>query len=96
MGTAKTQAIWCEDDLVRLYKRLRPKGHWFDPDTLRFFESHIHEVRNAGREVRFITSEKPLYGPRRYTVREMSKETGAIKNATEFCVLTHGKALGVL
>jgi len=77
-------------DLIKLYKRLQPDGHFFSKGTMDFFTSHILDVRDCGsRKVRFVTSEqyRPVgrpASPPGFTVREMDKATGEITNVTEF------------
>lgn len=61
--------------------------HWFDPDTLAFFNSRIHQRVYGGRF--FVTSERDDYpngawdGERRYTVRR-AEDDGTISTFGEF------------
>jgi hypothetical protein len=63
-------------------------GHWFDPDTMRFFGTRVHEqVYGDGF---FVTSERDGYGPhnawggaRRFTVRRAGAD-GHITTVGEF------------
>lgn len=58
------------------YRNRNPRGHWFDPDTMRFFRTRVSDRqywhRNSDRWV-FVTSEKPPHGERFHTVRIMDK-----------------------
>jgi hypothetical protein len=58
--------------------------HFFDPDTLRFFDSRIETVTN-GRK--FLTSEQfhgsTESGPRKWTIREL-QDDGSIETVSEF------------
>jgi len=64
--------------------------HWFDADTLRFFQSRVHSDLYGGRY--FVTSERDSGfgsigaawdGRRRYTVR-MANADGSIETVGEF------------
>ncbi len=77
------------------YRNRNPHGHWFDPDTLRFFKSRIGALRVIGKIWLFISSEKGPHGPRAYTVRRMD-EKGSIDNVGEFMEHTRGSAPGAL
>lgn len=57
--------------------------HWFDADTMRFFGTKIVSGLIMGRY--FITSEKPPYGPRMWTIREVKNAQGNIGTIGEFC-----------
>jgi hypothetical protein len=58
--------------------------HWFKPDTMRFFDSKIHDwdVKTGF----FISSEKgPIRGSvRKFTVRKADFETGNVSTLSEF------------
>lgn len=59
-------------------------GHyWFDPDSMRFFGTKILGGLVAGRY--FVTSEKPPYGPRKYSIRKVKNAQGHIDTVSEFC-----------
>ncbi|MHC4322695.1 MAG: DUF7447 family protein [Planctomycetota bacterium] len=63
-------------------------GHWFDPDTMRFFRSRIGKARKCKNGVWFfVSSEKPPHGKRKYSVRKMELD-GDINTVGEFCSLT--------
>ena len=51
--------------------RRQHKGHFFDPDTLRFFKSRVGDKVYGGSM--FITSERGPHGPRAYSVRRVTK-----------------------
>lgn len=66
------------------------KGHFFDPDTMKFFKSRVHGTTYEGPGgTHFVTSEQtPSWGGgagrRRYSVRRVDPETGSIRKAGEF------------
>lgn len=56
-------------DICSVEKANRARGsHWFDPDTMRFFNSRIESPLIAGRY--FVTSEQMPDTPRAFTLRE--------------------------
>lgn len=57
---------WRDMDEVRTANR-RAGNHFFDADTLSFFQSRVSDLLYAGRL--FVTSEKPRGGVREWTVR---------------------------
>ncbi|MFA7296301.1 MAG: hypothetical protein WC211_03820 [Dehalococcoidia bacterium] len=63
--------------------------HFFDADTLRFFRSHVSPEVYGGRF--FVTSEKPPYGDRAFTVR-MARDSGEVRTIGEFCARAKGAA----
>jgi len=78
--------------LVRAYYSLHPSGHWFDDDTLRFFDGRIEEAVITGRKNwLFVSSECPPYNNRRYAVRLMRTDSNStiagkhIENVSGFC-----------
>lgn len=68
------------DDVIAANRAIN--HHWFDRDTMRFFGTRIESRLIAGK--RFITSEKPPSGRRRYTIREAMPD-GTIDTVGEFC-----------
>ncbi len=62
--------------------------HFFDPDTLQFFRSRVHDTVYGAAT--FVTSERPPNGPRRYTVRE-ARPDGSIDTVGEF--MAYGTSL---
>ena len=63
--------------------------HWFDPDTLAFFDSEVEEAVYEGPSgVFFVSSEQFHNGaysrPRRWTVRQFDPESGHINTAGPF------------
>ncbi|MBE3120695.1 MAG: hypothetical protein IMZ53_08475 [Thermoplasmata archaeon] len=61
------------------------KGHhFFDRDTMRFFNSKIETKGDLIGNKYFITSEHFENSPRHYSVREFDKRTGSIKTISEF------------
>lgn len=75
--------IYDTRELAREAKRAG--SHWFDRDTLRWFDSRILEDIYDGRF--FISSERNKYGDdvRRYTVREF-KFSGYVREDGRECV----------
>lgn len=59
-------------------------GHWFDRGTMRFFASKVETPAND--EGYFVTSEKtgPDSDERRFTVRKIDLETGAVDTVGDF------------
>lgn len=69
---------------------IRAGQHFFDSDTMRFFDSRVHpEVFEGAGDVLFITSEQ-FHGsdgrsnPRKYTIRRFHPATGGVTSASEF------------
>lgn len=60
-----------ETDLVEAYYTLYPQGHYFDDDTMRFFDSRIGLHVRTERGYLFVTSEKGPSGVRMWSVRLM-------------------------
>ena len=62
--------------------------HFFDADTLRFFNSRISNeivVAASNERVLFVTSEKRDWNtPRLYTVRVMDWSNGSVDSVSEF------------
>ena len=78
------------------YKNRNPEGHFFDKETMRFFDSRIcyASVRIKDADWYFITSEKCDFvgdPDRMYTVRKM-KLDGNIETIGEFNTLTKYQA----
>lgn len=71
--------IWSIQDLQRHYEE-KAQGHWFKPDTLRFFKSRINEnLFYTADVILFISSEqRQTTEPRRYSIRQYSPFTGEI------------------
>lgn len=68
--------------------RTNGSGHWFDPDTMRFFQSRIGLARKCKNgKWYFVSSEKPPHGKRMYSVRKMGLD-GDINTVGEFCSLS--------
>lgn len=58
-------------ELIDLYKQRKPDGHFFDRDTMRFFNSRIGSVTYSHDRAYFVTSERGPDRVRRYTARVM-------------------------
>lgn len=62
-------------------------GYWFSPDTLRFFNSRVHEQVYHGKNlIYFVSSEVTGFNSseRRYTVRSYNPSTDTIDTVGEF------------
>jgi hypothetical protein len=61
-------------------------GHWFEPATMRFFNSKVESrVYEGPGGVYFVTSERrELDMPKRYTVRVFDPSTGDIDTVGDF------------
>lgn len=73
--------------------------YWFEPGTLRFFDSHVGQtVYQGAGGVYFVSSER-FHGsrgysaPRRYTVRQFDPETGAVDTVGPFNELMRSAAI---
>jgi len=76
------------DDIKEKYQELNPEGHWFDEDTMRFFDCKLPENGYIdGDDIYFITGERDTYMGRQprhlYTVRRMDSE-GDIDSVSKF------------
>jgi hypothetical protein len=70
---------------IRAHYGRGPGRHWFDPDTLRFFQTRIGETAySAGSVAFFVTSEQPPGGRRAYTVHRYDFDTRAISTVDTF------------
>jgi hypothetical protein len=78
--------IRVDADYVKMaYRNLNGSdGHWFDRDTMRFFNTRIGESWRIGNVFLFVTSEQPPHGDRAYSVRRMGKD-GDVQTLGEFC-----------
>jgi len=77
---------------IEYKNRTNGSGHWFDPDTMRFFKSRIGETRRMPDGTwYFVSSEKPPHGPRMFSVRKMELD-GDINTIGEFCSMTSYQA----
>jgi len=57
-------------NVERVYRARNPEGHWFDKSTMRFFRCRIgREAALPDGRWLFVSSEHPITGDRRYTVR---------------------------
>ena len=75
-----------KDELITEYNRLKPKGHWFDKDALKFFNGRVaNSAYLLDATYYFISSEKYFEDARRfYTIRSMSSHTADINNIGGF------------
>lgn len=60
--------------------------HWFDQDSLKYFRCSLPTFgfRAADGSIYFVSSEKPPFSRRKYTVRCL-RGKGRIENVGEFC-----------
>lgn len=72
-------------------KRTNGQGHFFDADTIGFFNSRIGRAKEKNGIWYFVTSEKPPHEKRQYTVRKMLLD-GSIENIGGFCSMSSYKA----
>ena len=69
-------------------------SHWFDRNTMSFFGTRIESaVYGTSDPVFFVTSEKPPWGPRKYSVREFCASEKKIRTIGEFCSMEKDEAL---
>lgn len=70
-------------EIRRAYERDNPNGHWFSPDTMRFFRTVLpqHGWEAAG-SYWFVTSEVNPSGKKAFSVRRMSR--GNVQTVGEF------------
>lgn len=83
-------------DIIRYHR-----GHYFDKDTMRFFDSRVLlDVYPGKHEVYFVTSERfkdsvGIKFPRAYTVRAFNPSTDAVRTVPPFNKLTRSRALRI-
>ena len=82
--------IYNMEDLKKDYYA-KTSGHWFDAETLRFFQCRISEdlyYRPSTNIIYFVTSEKQrsfhFEHPREYSVRAYNTTNGEIDTVGEF------------
>lgn len=79
---------------IEYRNRTHGNGHFFDADTMRFFNSRIGAVDVKGDDWYFVTSERCDWGsgsPRMFSVRKMDID-GEIETVGEFNSLTRYRA----
>lgn len=63
----------------------RHGSHWFDADTMRFFNSRVSQDATIdGEFIYFVSSERYRSEPRLYSVRQLNIFTGIIETIGEF------------
>ena len=76
------------DELKMIYKNTSQGGHWFDQDTIRFFNSRISNKAYHLKDqklVYFISSEQyNAQSPRLYSIRLYNSKTGQMDTIGEF------------
>lgn len=82
------------NEIIKEYLELKPGGHWFSKDTMRFFSSRLPDYAYLkGDNAYFITSEKDFSGSNRfYTIREFNRNTGEIETIGDFNNMTKTEA----
>ena len=86
--------------LIAAYKQVQPEGHWFDANSMQFFDSRIGQAHQVGDVWLFVTSEQ-FHGSegvsesRKYTVRRMN-EDGDISNVGKFQAYTRNTVRAAL
>jgi len=69
------------------------EGHWFDPETMKFFGTRLPKYAYEGPGgTYFVTSEKPPYGPRAYSVRQLVGPS-KIETIGPFCESSRDEAV---
>lgn len=80
-------------DIKMEYYSRKPDGHFFDPQSMRFFKSRIGAIIGQNEKaVYFLTSEQGPSGKRRYTARVMDTD-GEIECVGKFNVCTRPRAI---
>jgi len=74
-----------KNKLMKEYKRRKPRGYWFSPDTMIFFDSKIDENNffEKDKDIFFISSEKNKHSSRLWSIRKMDKN-GIIDTINSF------------
>lgn len=74
-------------------RNIRAGGHWFEPATMRFFASRVHETIYVAKDGRayFVSSERPPGGRRGYAVR-VAEVSGNINTVGSVCQYKTGRA----
>jgi hypothetical protein len=81
-------------DLIKRYNELHPGKHWFDEDTMDFFNTEIEYVQSDGF---FITSERmELEDPKRYSIRQLTDKPEQVITHGEFCGFDRQTVMDVL
>lgn len=63
----------------------RAGSHWFDKDTMRFFNTRVgNKLFKGSRCVFFVTSEEGPRGGRKFSVRKTCDRGGRIQTAGDF------------
>ena len=81
-------------DVKLRYMNMRPDGHWFDADTLNFFQSRIARTglkQTSTGTMFFISSEQQPGYARLYTIRAIDTD-GRISNVGEFQEFSSSRA----
>ncbi len=88
------QMIWT----IKSIQAAMVDSRWWDADTMAFFGTRVESVVfNGPSGVYFVTSEKPPFVRRRYTVRQFNPSTARIsdfgKYTTQKTAIRHAKGL---
>ena len=75
----------------------KTRGHWFKPETMRFFRSRLPSYGYAHNDsIFFVSSENDGVRGRKYTIREFDSNTGTIETIGEFYQHTKREANRIL
>lgn len=82
------------NEIIKEYYDLKPGGHWFSNDTMRFFSSRLPDYAYLkGDYAYFITSEKDFSGNNRfYSIRKFDRRDGKIDTIGDFNRMTKTEA----
>lgn len=73
--------------------KYKARGHFFDPTSMRFFNSRIAQegyTKEGHDKIYFLTSERMDHkSPRMYTIRALDKNTGMINTVEGFQRFKH-------
>ena len=73
--------------------RARHKGHWFDKDTMQFFQTRTPKyVMQIGTDAYFITSERYGSNSRQYSIRKQDDHGDIQTVGTFHCYTTKADA----
>ncbi len=68
-------------------------SHWWDRGAMRSFGTRVgQQVYQGDGGIYFVTSEKPLHGPRRFSVRKYNPTEKDIDTVGKFCEMSRDQA----
>ncbi len=77
---------WTLDDIRRAMNAAG--SPWWEPSSMRFFDTRALRVHQGAGGIFLVTSEKPPYGPRRASVRHYDPATNRITTVEPFCAMS--------